>query len=138
MSTCHTRLRRPWAECALGCPPWEQPHTGASAASLGLAGLWGPLTLFGVLLWSFRGALSWQNYGVLAVHAQGPPAPTCTPRHGVPLCQGPPWQCQLGGGEDGLRCRQARGRGGGAAIISAVTHVLITENGLISLRLEAA
>lgn len=134
MSTCHTRLRRPWAECALGRPPWEQPHTGASAASLGLAGFWGPLNLFGVLLWSFGGALGWQSYGALAAHAQGPPAPTCAPRHGAPLCQGPPWQCQLGAG-DGLRCWQARG---GAAIISAVTHVLITENGLISLRLEAA
>lgn len=53
---------------------------------------------------------------------------------GTPMPQGFPWQCQPQG--SGGRAAVLAARGG--SIISAVTHVLITENGLISLRLEAA
>lgn len=53
---------------------------------------------------------------------------------GTPMPQSSPWQCQPQG--SGGRAAVPAAQGG--SIISAVTHVLITENGLISLRLEVA
>lgn len=85
--------------------------------------------------WPFLGCCCSTSGGPSAGKALGASrhVPGAPPWH--PCAAGPPVALPAPG-LGGKGC--GAGRRGGAAIISAVTHVLITENGLISLRLEAA
>lgn len=94
MSTCHTQLRRP--------PAPARTRADASAATEGVAGFWGPLALFGVLLQHFRGALGWRSSGGLTARARSPPM--------APLCsRAPRGIASPGAWREGLWCRQAWG-----------------------------
>lgn len=122
----------------LGCAgrghsvPWAT-RADAGAATAGVA-LGSPSPLWGVAAALQGGPWPVELWGPRTVCLDPPSTRRSPTLWDTPVPQGPRGSARLGAGGKGC----GAGRRGGAAIISAVTHVLITENGLISLRLEAA